>query len=169
MAAEALALSEKDRAENIMIADLLRNDLAKVCADHSIREAAICALRSLPKVHHLYSRIEGRLRDGIGPIEALAAAFPCGSITGAPKHRAMQVISRLEGEGRGPYCGTVAFIPSQGPAVFSVAIRTAALVFGEGEARLDYRAGGGITALSDPQAEYEETEAKAYGFEAMLG
>ena len=168
MAAQALETSEKDRAENIMIADLLRNDLAKVCTDHSIREAAICELRSLPHVHHLFSRIEGRLREGLGPIDAVAAAFPCGSITGAPKHRAMQIISRLEGEGRGPYCGTVAFIPASGPAVFSVAIRTAALSVEGTRARLDYRSGGGVTALSDPQAEYEETEAKAYGFEAML-
>ncbi|WP_158548695.1 anthranilate synthase component I family protein [Parvularcula marina] len=166
--ADALLASEKDRAENIMIADLLRNDLAKVCRDHSITEPAICALRSLPAVHHLYSRIEGELREGCGSIAALAAAFPCGSVTGAPKHRAMQVISRLEGEGRGPYCGTVLFMPHQGANVFSVAIRTAALAFAGETARLDYRTGGGITALSDPQAEYLETQAKAYGFEAMV-
>ncbi|WP_370338406.1 anthranilate synthase component I family protein [Parvularcula marina] len=166
--ADALLASEKDRAENIMIADLLRNDLAKVCRDHSITEPAICALRSLPAVHHLYSRIEGELREGCGSIAALAAAFPCGSVTGAPKHRAMQVISRFEGEGRGPYCGTVLFMPHQGAHVFSVAIRTAALSVAGGTARLDYRTGGGITALSDPQAEYQETVDKAYGFEAMV-
>lgn len=165
-AAQLLA-SEKDRAENIMIADLLRNDLAKVCQDHTIREPAICALKTLPKVHHLYSRIEGRLRDGVGPLEALAAAFPCGSVTGAPKHRVMQIITNQEGEGRGPYCGTIAFLPAQGPTVFSVAIRTASLSYRNGQADLHYRTGGGITALSDPEAEYRETEAKAYGFEAL--
>lgn len=166
--AAALVESVKDRAENVMIADLLRNDLAKVCADGSISEPQICALRTLPAVHHLYSRIEGRLRDGLGAIDALRAAFPCGSVTGAPKHRAMQVISRLEGEGRGPYCGTVLFMPAEGPAVFSVSIRTAALSVGRASARLDYRTGGGVTALSDAEAEYRETEAKAYGFEAMV-
>lgn len=167
-AARALEASEKDRAENIMIADLLRNDLAKVCRDHTIREPAICALRTLPAVHHLYSRIEGQLRAECGAIEALAALFPCGSVTGAPKHRSMQIISRLEGEGRGPYCGSVVYIPDAGPCVFSVAIRTAALAIKGKEAKLDYRAGGGVTALSDPGAEYLETEAKAYGFEAMV-
>ena len=151
-----------------MIADLLRNDLAKVCLDHSIREPAICSLRSLPAVHHLYSRIEGELREGLGPIDALAAAFPCGSISGAPKHRAMQVIARLEEEGRGPYCGSLVYIPHDGPAVFSVAIRTAVLSREDGGVRLDYRAGGGITALSVPSAEYAETVDKAYGFEAMV-
>ncbi|MEM9234502.1 MAG: chorismate-binding protein, partial [Pseudomonadota bacterium] len=109
-----------------------------------------------------------RLKDGLGPVDALAAAFPCGSITGAPKHRAMQVISRLENEGRGPYCGSVAYIPANAPAVFSVAIRTATLSEHDQRYRLDYRTGGGVTALSDPAAEYIETEDKAYGFAAMV-
>ena len=166
--AHALRTSEKDRAENIMIADLLRNDLAKVCEDHSITEPAVCALRTLPAVHHLYSRVEGRLREGVAPIEVLAAAFPCGSITGAPKHRAMQVIARLEKEGRGPYCGAICYLPAKGQHIFSVPIRTAVLSQQEGHSRLDYRSGGGVTLLSDPQAEYLETEDKAYSFEAML-
>ncbi len=159
-----LVHSAKDRAENIMIVDLLRNDLAKVCRDHSIEEPAICALRTLPNVHHLYSQIRGVLREDLGPIDALAAAFPCGSITGAPKMRAMEVISELEGEGRGPYCGSVFYIPDGGPAVFSVAIRTATLTPIAKGTRLDYRTGGGITVLSDPSAEFQETEDKAYLF-----
>ncbi|WOI53554.1 anthranilate synthase component I family protein [Parvularcula sp. LCG005] len=169
---EALAIAlmrdPKDRAENVMIADLMRNDLSKVCADHTITEDAICALRTLPRVHHLYSRISGTLRSGLGVMDALGAAFPCGSITGAPKFRAMERIAEIEGEGRGPYCGTVFYIPDQGPAVFSVAIRTAVISQQTGGSRLDLRAGGGVTILSDPAAEYAETEDKAYPFRSMM-
>jgi para-aminobenzoate synthetase component 1 len=165
--AAALLDSTKDRAENIMIADLLRNDLAKVCEDGSIAEPAICALRTLPSVHHLYSRITGRLREGVPPMAALLACFPCGSVTGAPKFRAMQIIADLEGEGRGPYCGAILLLRPGGRLTASVPIRTGVLSV-EGEAaRLDVRTGGGVTVLSDPQEEYEETVAKAYPFEAM--
>lgn len=167
-AARALLASEKDRAENIMIADLLRNDLSKVCDDHSIVEEAICALRTLPSVHHLYSRIVGRLRTEVTGIDALLAAFPCGSVTGAPKHRAMQVIASLEGEGRGPYCGAILYQEKGGPLIVSVPIRTGILFPVVGGARLDFRVGGGITLLSDPSAEFEETEDKAYAFDAAL-
>jgi anthranilate/para-aminobenzoate synthase component I len=163
--AEELAADEKDRAENIMIADLMRNDLAKVCGDGSIREEAICALRSLPHVHHLYSRIEGRLKDGLGFTEALSAAFPCGSITGAPKLAAMKVIADLEGEGRGPYCGTI-FMRTRNVGVASVAIRTA--VLDHDEKTLQVRSGGGVTILSDPAAEYDEADAKSYLFKSLI-
>lgn len=165
--ARDLQSNEKDRAENVMIADLLRNDLAKVCEDYSISEPAICELRSLKSVHHLYSRIEGRLRANKSPIDAIVAAFPCGSITGAPKHRAMQIIADQEGEGRGPYCGTICLIRPRREAVFSVAIRTASFVKSEGLCRLSYRAGGGVTALSDPYEEYRETVQKSYPFRVM--
>ena len=164
-----LAASEKDRAENVMIADLMRNDLSRVCEDGSMVEVAVCALRTLPRVHHLYSRIEARLRPDVSAFGALAAAFPCGSITGAPKLAAMRLIAALEGEGRGPYCGTV-FAATRERAVFSVPIRTGVLTYGDGGgARLDVRTGGGVTALSDPGEEHAETRDKAYPFGLMTG
>lgn len=166
--AEELLRDRKDRAENIMIADLLRNDLARVSRDHTILEEEICTLRTLPYVHHLYSRLSGELRDGVGPVEALASCFPCGSITGAPKHRAMEIIAGVEGVGRGPYCGSVFLIRPDGDMVSSVAIRTGTLVTRPGEAELRMNFGGGITMLSDPNAEYEETVHKSAPFGAMI-
>ncbi|MEM9988949.1 MAG: anthranilate synthase component I family protein, partial [Pseudomonadota bacterium] len=169
--AAALAEDEKDRAENIMIADLMRNDLSKVCEDGSIREEAICALRTLPHIHHLYSRISGVLREDISPMRALLAAFPCGSVTGAPKHRAMQIIANQEAEGRGPYCGAIFLIrkdeAGHSQAVFSVPIRTGVLTYKDDHANLSVRAGGGVTILSHPSDEYQETIHKAYPFQAM--
>lgn len=161
-----LCADPKDRAENIMIADLIRNDLAKVCRDGSIREPVLCGVRSLPHVHHLCSRIEGELRAGTLFADALAAAFPCGSVTGAPKLAAMEAIAELEGEGRGPYCGAV-FAITRGRAVASVAIRTATV--NEQLCRVDARSGGGVTILSDPEAEFEETLDKAYLFRMLTG
>jgi len=156
----------KDRAENIMIADLMRNDLAKVSDDGSIREVALAQARSYPAVHHLYSRIEGRLRPALGFSDALAAAFPCGSVTGAPKMAAIEAITALEGEGRGAYCGTV-FAITKKRSCASVAIRTA--MVDENEARLDVRSGGGVTILSDPKAEYHEALDKGYLFRQLTG
>ena len=161
--AAALSASEKDRAENVMIADLLRNDLAKACEDASIRVPDLCALRTLPNVHHLVTRVTGRLREGAGFADALRGAFPCGSITGAPKRAAMEVIARLEGEGRGPYCGAILAVTDE-RAVASVPIRTG--VWSQGV--LSVRAGGGITVLSDPEAELSETRDKAYPFGLMV-
>ncbi|MEM9839841.1 MAG: anthranilate synthase component I family protein [Pseudomonadota bacterium] len=163
---EDLEGDQKDRAENIMIVDLMRNDFAKVCDDGSVTEPVICASRSYPSVHHLYSRIEGRLRDKASFADALKATFPCGSITGAPKLAAMEAIAELEGEGRGPYCGTVFWRTHQRGAA-SVAIRTA--VIDEAQRRVDARSGGGVTILSDPEAEFEETLDKAYLFRALTG
>ncbi|MEM1379580.1 MAG: anthranilate synthase component I family protein [Pseudomonadota bacterium] len=154
----------KDRAENIMIVDLIRNDFAKVCTDGSITEPVLCASRSYPAVHHLYSRIEGQLQPGRGFADALEAAFPCGSITGAPKQAAMDAIAELEGEGRGAYCGTV-FTCTRVQSRASVAIRTA--MIDEDTRRVDVRSGGGVTLLSNPEAEYDETLDKAYLFRAL--
>lgn len=161
-----LLADPKDRAENIMIADLMRNDLAKVCADGSIAEPEICASRSLEHVHHLYSRIEGRLRDGLLFADALRACFPCGSVTGAPKLAAMDAIAELEGEGRGPYCGALFWTDGQ-RGVASVAIRTA--ITDEKAGRLDVRSGGGVTILSDPHQEYLEALDKGYLFRMLAG
>lgn len=163
--ARALATSAKDRAENIMIADLTRNDLSRICADGSIREEAIAALQSHATVHHLVSRISGALKDGVSAADALAALFPCGSITGAPKVEAMRTIAAIEGAGRGPYCGAIGFIDDRGGADFSVAIRTA-IVSGR---RVDLPVGGGVTLRSDPEAEYQETLDKAAWFLRLAG
>lgn len=163
--ARALTASAKDRAENVMIADLTRNDLSRVCADGSIREEAIAELQTHATVHHLVSRISGVLRDGVSAADALAALFPCGSITGAPKVEAMRTIAAIEGAGRGPYCGAVGYVDDRGGADFSVAIRTA-IVTGT---RVELPVGGGVTLRSDPDAEYQETLDKAAWFLRLAG
>lgn len=155
----------KDRAENIMIADLLRNDLSRVCDDHSIREDSICELMTLKNVFHLVSKISGDLRQGITFSEILRALFPCGSITGAPKVEAMRTIARTEKIGRGPYCGAIGYFSDSGRADFSVAIRTV-MVSGKS---LSIPVGGGITLRSDPEKEYRETLDKAKGALSSIG
>ncbi|MCA8889887.1 MAG: anthranilate synthase component I family protein, partial [Parvularculaceae bacterium] len=171
--AQELLNDPKDRAENIMIADLTRNDLSRVCRDGSIREDEICALMTLPTVHHLVSRISGVLRADLGPLDVLEAMFPCGSITGAPKIQAMQVIADVERRGRGPYCGAIGYIDDGGEADFSVAIRTMiateSSAGSKSPASLSIPVGGGITVRSDPQSEYEETLSKAAGALTALG
>lgn len=161
----SLLTDPKDRAENIMIADLVRNDLSKVCEDHSINEDAICEPVMHETVHHLVSRISGMLRPDVNAADALAALFPCGSITGAPKVEAMRAIAEIEKTGRGPYCGAIGYIDDRGAADFSVAIRTAVA---EGSL-LSIQVGGGVTLRSDPQAEYHETLAKARHFLRRIG
>ena len=165
--ADALLRNQKDRAENIMIADLMRNDLSRVCADHSIREEAICELMTLTQAHHLVSRISGALREGVGVGAVFRALFPSGSITGAPKIEAMKAISEIERKGRGPYCGAIGYIDDRGLADFSVAIRT--MMVDQAGARLSIPVGGGVTLLSDPAAEYEETLVKARAALAAIG
>jgi para-aminobenzoate synthetase component 1 len=183
-----LVNSEKDRAENIMIADLVRNDLSRVCKDESIVADPICELRSFKNVHHLVTRVSGILRDDVSNLDALLAQFPCGSITGAPKWAAMDAIAELEQRGRGIYCGTIGYFDDRGHADFSVAIRTAVASFVPERSEqsrsafmqdgsdiskdngkltgttLTYGTGGGITILSDPEEEFTETEDKAVGF-----
>ena len=162
LAAELIA-DPKERAENIMIADLMRNDLSKICRDGSIREEAICALSTTSHVHHLVSRISGILREAVTPVDALEALFPCGSITGAPKIEAMKTIAAFERIGRGPYCGAIGYIGDDGAADFAVAIRTMIIEkSGEG-LRAVFPVGGGVTLRSEPEAEYQETLVKARG------
>lgn len=160
-----LIADPKDRAENIMIADLTRNDLSRICEDHSVREEAICEAATHATVHHLVSRISGVLRRELNAADALAAMFPCGSITGAPKAQAMKVIAEIERSGRGPYCGAIGYIDDRGGADLSVAIRLAIV---EGE-RMAIPVGGGVTLRSDPQAEHDETLAKARQFLRLVG
>jgi para-aminobenzoate synthetase component 1 len=158
--AEGLVASEKDRAENVMIVDLLRNDLSRVCRPGSVRVPALCELEQHPTVHHLVSTVVGRLASGQDAVTLFRAAFPGGSITGAPKIRAMEVISGIEPTARSVYCGAIGFFSLTGAMDTNVAIRTAIAEGG----RLYFNAGGGITADSDPAAEYQETLDKAQAF-----
>ena len=156
LAAELLA-SEKDRAENLMIVDLLRNDLSRVALVGSVRVPTLWGLESYRAVHHLVSVVEGSLAEGLGPVDLLRAAFPGGSITGAPKIRAMEIIRELEPARRGPYCGSVAWIGFDGAMDSSIVIRTLCVADGIVQAQ----AGGGVVADSDPEAEYQESLLKA--------
>jgi len=164
LAAELLA-SEKDRAENVMIVDVLRNDLGRVCATGSVGVPQLCALERYPQVWHLTSTVTGRLRDGAGPFDLLDACFPGGSITGAPKIRAMELLEELEPVRRHVYTGAIGWIGWSGDADWNIAIRTATAT-AEG---VHWSAGGGITGDSDPQAEYGESVAKAEGMRLALG
>jgi len=164
-----LAGSEKDRAENLMIVDLMRNDLSRVCAAGTVRAPRLFETESLANVHHLVSTVEGRLAPGRTAFDALRASFPPGSVTGAPKSRALEIIAELEGEARGPYCGAFGFVDRGGAARFSVLIRTVALLRDADGWRFEFRSGGAITIDSDPAAEYDETLAKAESILRALG
>jgi para-aminobenzoate synthetase component 1 len=155
----ALLHSPKDRAENVMIIDLLRNDLGRVCAYGSVQVPAVCRLESYRTVHHLVSEVVGRLRPGLGPVDLLRAAFPGGSVTGAPKVRAMEIIAELEPTARGPYCGSLGYIGFDGSMDTNILIRT----FTVGRGWMQFPVGGGIVADSTPEAEYDETLHKAEG------
>jgi para-aminobenzoate synthetase component I len=157
--AEQLLSSPKDRAENIMIVDLLRNDLGRVCRYGSVRVPAVCELETYGFVHHLVSQVRGHLRQGIGPIDLLKASFPGGSVTGAPKIRAMEIIAELEPDARGPYCGCLGYIGFDGAMDTNILIRT----FTYGSGWLQFPVGGGIVADSIPEREYDETWLKAEG------
>lgn len=155
-AAELMA-SEKDRAENVMIADLLRNDLSRVCRPGTVQASAMLRLESHPTVHHLVSTIVGQLEKTATRFDLLRATFPGGSITGAPKVRAMEIIAELEPTVRGVYCGSIGYLSVTGAMDLSIAIRTGVRV---GQ-QFYFQAGGGIVADSDPESEYRETLDKA--------
>ena len=164
--AEELLASGKDRAENVMIVDLLRNDLSRVCRDHTVLTPELCVLESFATVHHLVSTVTGELRPGLDAIDLLRATFPGGSITGAPKIRAMEIIAELEPTRRGPYCGAIGWLGADGWMDSAITIRTMAVK----EGKVAFQAGGGIVADSEPAAEYEETLAKARAMlEALRG
>jgi len=155
-AAAALQATPKERAENLMITDLLRNDLGKVCVIGSMRVPEFCAVESYAQTHHLVSAVTGRLRPGLDAFDLLAATLPGGSITGAPKHRAMQIIDELEEGPRGAYCGALAWIGFDGAMDSAIIIRTLAATADT----LYAQAGGGITWDSQAEAEYEEAMLK---------
>jgi para-aminobenzoate synthetase component 1 len=158
-AAEAARLlaSEKDRAENLMIVDLLRNDLSRVSKIGSVSVPVLYGLESYATVHHLVSVVTSHLADGCDAIDLLRASFPGGSITGAPKIRAMEIIAELEPTRRGPYCGSIGYLSADGSMDTSIVIRSYCLKGRE----LSFQVGGGIVADSDPAAEYKETLDKA--------
>lgn len=154
-----LQTSAKEIAELVMITDLLRNDLGQVCEFGSVEVSEMLRLESLAQVHHLVSTVTGTLRPETDAIDALAACFPGGSITGAPKKRAMEIIRELEARPRGIYCGAIGWLGFNGGSSFNIAIRT---LVREGN-HLVYQVGAGIVADSDPDKEYEETLHKAAG------
>ncbi len=162
----ALSESDKDRAENVMIVDLLRNDLSRVCRPGTVRVPELFALEQHPTVHHLVSTVIGELDPAADAVDLLRAAFPGGSITGAPKVRAMEIIAELEPSQRGIYCGSIGYVSTTGAMDTSIVIRTYLAVRG----RVYFQAGGGIVADSDPELEYRETLDKARALiEALAG
>ncbi len=163
-AGDELGGSAKDRAENVMIVDLVRNDLSRVCTAESVRVESLCRLERYAYVQHLVSIVAGRLAKGRAAVDAILAAAPAGSVTGAPKQRACEIISELEGIPRGPYCGSIGYVGFDGSADLNLLIRT----FVASGGGLSFSVGGGITAASDPAAEYDETLHKAEGLIRVL-
>lgn len=160
--ASELATSVKDKAENLMIVDLMRNDLSRVAEPGTVRVDAPFSVESYPTVHQMVSTVRAQLAQGRNAIDLVRAIFPCGSITGAPKIRAMELINEVERDARGPYCGAIGRIDTDGNAAFNVAIRTLRLTpieNGQGHAVLGV--GSAIVADSDSQAERRECEVKA--------
>ncbi|HEU5203260.1 MAG TPA: anthranilate synthase component I family protein [Candidatus Limnocylindrales bacterium] len=157
--------SAKDRAENVMIVDVLRNDLGRVCRPGSVRVPRLCRLERTVAVQHLVSTVSGRLQDGKDAFDLLAASFPGGSITGAPKIRAMEILEGMEPVRRGPYTGALGWLGPDGSMQTSILIRT----FVADGRRLTLHVGGGITYQSEPAAEWDETVAKARGPLGAIG
>ena len=155
--ADELLCSEKDFAENVMIVDLMRNDLSKVCQLGSVQVDELCALKSFKTVHHLVSKITGKLKNELNAIDVIKASFPPGSVTGAPKIRSMEIISELEKQARGPYCGILGYISFTGDMDTSVIIRTYFI----NHNKVFFSAGGAIVLDSNPEEEYQESITKA--------
>ncbi|MGH3022911.1 MAG: anthranilate synthase component I family protein, partial [Gaiellaceae bacterium] len=162
--AEELLASEKDRAEHVMLVDLGRNDLSRVCAAGSVEVVRFLEAERYSHVTHLVSEVVGELLPGRSGFDLLRASFPAGTVSGAPKVRAMQIVSELEGYRRGPYAGAVGYALPDGTLDTCIAIRT--VVLADGLARL--QAGAGIVADSDPAAEHEECLRKLAALEAAL-
>jgi anthranilate/para-aminobenzoate synthase component I len=162
---EELRESSKDQAELNMVVDLERNDLGRICKVGSVRVTEPRRIEAHPTVYHGVAEIAGELREEVGFVDILRAMFPGGSVTGAPKIRAMEIIGGLERVGRGPYCGAVGYLGPDGSMEFNVAIRT--MIIKDGRAHISV--GGGVVADSQPAQEYEETLVKAKALFAALG
>ena len=160
-----LVAHPKERAEHIMLIDLERNDLGRICRTGSVRVEELMTVESYTHVHHIVSSVRGRLRDGVGPGAAIAAVFPGGTITGCPKVRCMELIAELEGEGRGAYTGALGYLNHDGDMELNILIRSAWL---HGR-RLHWRTGAGLVADSQPDRELAETRAKARGLVRAWG
>jgi anthranilate synthase component 1 len=162
--AERLLASEKDRAEHVMLVDLGRNDLSRVCRAGTVCVTRFMDVERFSHVSHLVSEVSGELRDGVTPFDVLRACFPAGTVTGAPKVRAMQIISELEAYRRGPYAGAVGYVLPGGTMDTCITLRT--IVVADGVARL--QAGAGVVADSEPEAEHRECLAKLAALEAAI-
>ena len=160
----ALVEHPKERAEHIMLIDLERNDLGRVCEAGSVRVDELMSIESYAHVHHIVSNVSGVLRADVTPIEALRAVFPGGTITGVPKFRCMQIIAELEGVGRGAYTGSLGYLTRSGTMDLNILIRTMSLM----GRQIEFRAGAGIVADSEPRRELAETRAKARGLLAAF-
>jgi para-aminobenzoate synthetase component 1 len=163
--AQQLRESEKDRSENVMIVDLMRNDLSRVCQPDSVQVSQCCELETYQSVLHLVSAVRGRLRPQCDLFDLLKATFPGGSITGAPKVRAMQIIQELEPTARGAYCGSLGYIGTDGSMDLNILIRTITAHGGWWQIPV----GGGIVSQSDPEEEYRETWTKAASMLKAVG
>jgi para-aminobenzoate synthetase component 1 len=160
-----LRQSEKERAEHVMIVDLERNDLGRICKIGSVHVEQFEAIETYHTLHHMVSTVAGTLEEGVGPMDCLRATFPGGSITGAPKIRAMEIIDEVEPTARGLYTGAIGFVGFSGDMELNIAIRTAIVK----RDRIYFQTGGGIVADSSPEQEYEETLLKAETFCRTLG
>ena len=162
---QALEKSEKDAAELLMIVDLVRNDLGKICETGSVEVSSLGEMESFAQVHHRVACIQGRLQKNVSPLQAVRSISPGGSITGAPKLKAMEIIQALESGPRGIYTGSIGYLSLSGRSCFNIAIRSAYL----SEGKLEFSAGGGIVADSLPEAEYRESMVKAEAILRTLG
>lgn len=158
--------SEKDKAENVMVVDLVRNDLSRVCEEGSVAVEELFGIYSFPQVHQMISTVRGHLRAGLDIVDAIAATFPMGSMTGAPKRRVMQLIDTYEAGRRGLYSGAVGYITPEGDADFNVVIRS--ILYNASRKYLSYQVGSGITYGSVAEDEYEECLAKAAAIQNVL-
>jgi len=161
---DAMVASAKECAEHVMLVDLERNDLGRVCERGSVRVEELMTVESYPHVHHIVSKVTGRLRAETSPIDLIRAVLPGGTITGCPKHRCMQIIAALEGEGRGAYTGSMGWLDRSGDLDLNILIRTLTLT----DRMLEIRTGAGIVADSAPLAELAETRAKARAMLAAI-
>ncbi len=163
---EQLSNSEKDRAENVMVVDLVRNDLSRVCARNSVEVSELFGVYSFPNLHHLISTVQGTVLEETPWTSILAACFPMGSMTGAPKQKVMEITANLEKSARGLFSGTIGYVDPAGQFDFNVVIRS--VFYNQETGQLHFKAGGGITAASDPVKEYEESLLKAAAIHQLL-